>query len=228
MTLVVDDITKQACSLEAISENKGEKPACTFEASVYLKSASLTTAVMVDIGLIATGFQNKQTELGESLEHPGSLVMLLAVWSLLLRQDVAAQSHIAYGTGYHIYLPSELDGDISVANYIHDLSSDIYNKFVALYSWGTDFSVLHSTKCHTDSISMPENNEQALKIQVAPQIRNYGDAAVWTQLPSLQSADEEKLLHTFYHLCYCLRRDTHKVESFLKVLKSQVAYHGNC
>ncbi|KFO28190.1 hypothetical protein H920_10414 [Fukomys damarensis] len=60
MTLVVDDITKQACSLEAISENKGEKPACTFEASVYLKGASLTTVVMVDIGLIAAGFQKSR------------------------------------------------------------------------------------------------------------------------------------------------------------------------
>ncbi|KFO28191.1 Prolactin [Fukomys damarensis] len=193
----------------------------------------------------------------------GSLVMLLAMWSLLLWQDVAAQSNSTNETGYQISLPDLLDRAITLSHYIHTLSSDLYQEVETLLSQDTDFfavyttqchtasistpankeqalkiqETLHSqdidffavytTQCHTASISTPANKEQALKIQVAPQIRNYGNSPVWTQLPSLQSSDGKESLNTFHHLCRCLRRDTHKAETFLRVLKSQVARHSN-
>ncbi|XP_010634625.1 prolactin [Fukomys damarensis] len=245
-----------------------------------------------------------------------SLVMLLAMWSLLLWQDVAAQSNSTNETGYQISLLDLLDRAITLSHYIHTLSSDLYQEVETLHSQDIDFFAVYTTQCHTASISTPANKEQALKIQpkdfiilvirllhsweeplshlmiesvrlprvtlsfiekahsvqeyiqllleglkqitrrrkfsrsslelsqicsyqfctspdiftdtkVAPQIRNYGNSPVWTQLPSLQSSDGKESLNTFHHLCRCLRRDTHKAETFLRVLKSQVARHSN-
>ncbi|XP_010634624.1 prolactin [Fukomys damarensis] len=217
-----------------------------------------------------------------------SLVMLLAMWSLLLWQDVAAQANCITEPGYRMSILDLLDHAITLSHYIHTLSSNLYQEVETLYSQDTDFFVLYMTKCHTASISTPGNKEQALKIQpkdfiilvirllhswedplshlmtesvhlprvtlsftwkaemiekkmqqlleglkwiarrIAPQITNYGDSPVWTQLPSLQSADGKEHLNTLHHLCHCLRRDTHKAQNFLKVLKSHIAYHGNC
>ncbi|KFO28189.1 Prolactin [Fukomys damarensis] len=150
------------------------------------------------------------------------------MWSLLLWQDVAAQANCITEPGYRMSILDLLDHAITLSHYIHTLSSNLYQEVETLYSQDTDFFVLYMTKCHTASISTPGNKEQALKIQIAPQITNYGDSPVWTQLPSLQSADGKEHLNTLHHLCHCLRRDTHKAQNFLKVLKSHIAYHGNC
>uniref|UniRef100_H0V7Q0 Prolactin n=1 Tax=Cavia porcellus TaxID=10141 RepID=H0V7Q0_CAVPO len=60
--------------------------------------------------------------------------------------------------------------------------------------------------------------------QVGLQVTDYMDYAVWTELPSLQSAEGKYFIDTFHHLCHCLLRDMYNVDSFLKVLKAQVTH----
>ncbi|XP_005066494.2 prolactin-3D1-like [Mesocricetus auratus] len=50
----------------------------------------------------------------------------------------------------------------------------------------------------------------------------------WSGVSDLQSTDEETRLFTFFNLCRCLKRDTHKVDTFLKVLRCRVAYNNEC
>ncbi|XP_070603485.1 prolactin [Erythrolamprus reginae] len=50
----------------------------------------------------------------------------------------------------------------------------------------------------------------------------------WTGLPSLQLADENSRLFAFYNLLHCLRRDSHKIDSYLKVLKCRLIFDSNC
>ncbi|XP_034285146.1 prolactin isoform X2 [Pantherophis guttatus] len=50
----------------------------------------------------------------------------------------------------------------------------------------------------------------------------------WTGLPSLQLADENSRLFAFYNLLHCLRRDSHKIDNYLKLLKCRLIYDSNC
>uniref|UniRef100_A0A8C2M8K9 Prolactin-3D4-like n=1 Tax=Cricetulus griseus TaxID=10029 RepID=A0A8C2M8K9_CRIGR len=50
----------------------------------------------------------------------------------------------------------------------------------------------------------------------------------WSGLSDLQSSDEETRLFEFFNLCRCLRRDTHKVDTFLKVLRCRFVYNNEC
>lgn len=49
----------------------------------------------------------------------------------------------------------------------------------------------------------------------------------WSGLRELQSSDEDTQLFVMYNLCGCLKRDTQKVESYLKVLKNRVIFKEN-
>ncbi|XP_057643036.1 prolactin-3D4-like [Chionomys nivalis] len=49
----------------------------------------------------------------------------------------------------------------------------------------------------------------------------------WSGLRELQSSDEDTHLFVMYNLCRCLKRDTQKVESYLKVLKARVIFKEN-
>ncbi|XP_060228602.1 prolactin-3D4-like [Meriones unguiculatus] len=54
------------------------------------------------------------------------------------------------------------------------------------------------------------------------------DYPAWTGLEDLKSSDEDTRLFTIYNLCRCLRRDTHKVDSYLKVLRCRVVFKNEC
>ncbi|XP_004462110.1 prolactin [Dasypus novemcinctus] len=64
--------------------------------------------------------------------------------------------------------------------------------------------------------------------QVHPGVNESEAYSVWSDLPSLQMADEDTRLSTFYTLLYCLRRDSHKIDSYLKLLKCRIIYENNC
>uniref|UniRef100_A0A8C6REE2 Prolactin n=2 Tax=Nannospalax galili TaxID=1026970 RepID=A0A8C6REE2_NANGA len=64
--------------------------------------------------------------------------------------------------------------------------------------------------------------------QVHPGANENEIYSVWAQLPSLQAADEESRLFAFYNLLHCLRRDSHKVDNYLKILKCRIVYQNNC
>ncbi|XP_036893874.1 prolactin isoform X2 [Sturnira hondurensis] len=84
------------------------------------------------------------------------------------------------------------------------------------------------------AIEIEERNRQLLegmeKIigQVYPEDKENEVYSVWPGLPSLQDADEDSRLSAFYNLFHCLRRDSHKVDSFLKLLKCRIIYDNNC
>ncbi|XP_005415215.1 PREDICTED: prolactin-like [Chinchilla lanigera] len=65
---------------------------------------------------------------------------------------------------------------------------------------------------------------KTIALPIDPQIWNYGEPVLWNELPSLQSTDGVVFMDTFYNLCRCLHRDTHKVDTFLKILKKRMAY----
>ncbi|NXA71409.1 PRL protein, partial [Thryothorus ludovicianus] len=50
----------------------------------------------------------------------------------------------------------------------------------------------------------------------------------WDGLPSLQLDDEDSRLFAFYNLLHCLRRDSHKIDNYLKVLKCRLIHDNNC
>ncbi|XP_005415096.1 PREDICTED: prolactin-like [Chinchilla lanigera] len=65
---------------------------------------------------------------------------------------------------------------------------------------------------------------KTIALQIDPQIWNYGEPVLWKELPSLQSTNGDVFMDTFYNLCRCLRRDTNKVDTFLKILKKREDY----
>ncbi|KAH0617890.1 hypothetical protein JD844_016593, partial [Phrynosoma platyrhinos] len=50
----------------------------------------------------------------------------------------------------------------------------------------------------------------------------------WLGLPSLQLADEDSRLFAFYNLLHCLRRDSNKIDNYLKLLKCRLIHDSNC
>uniref|UniRef100_A0A286XA40 Prolactin n=1 Tax=Cavia porcellus TaxID=10141 RepID=A0A286XA40_CAVPO len=60
--------------------------------------------------------------------------------------------------------------------------------------------------------------------QVDLQFKDYGEHALWNELPLLMSTDARVSRQTFYQLCHCLRRDTDKVHTFLRVLNYQITH----
>ncbi|XP_008500498.1 prolactin [Calypte anna] len=50
----------------------------------------------------------------------------------------------------------------------------------------------------------------------------------WEDLPSLQLDDEDSRLFAFYKLLHCLRRDSHKIDNYLKVLRCRLIHDSNC
>ncbi|XP_053458586.1 prolactin [Nycticebus coucang] len=84
------------------------------------------------------------------------------------------------------------------------------------------------------AIEIEEQNKRLLegmeKIvgQVHPGIRENEVYSVWSGLPALQMADEDSRLFAFYNLLHCLRRDSHKIDNYLKLLKCRIIYDSNC
>ncbi|XP_007950297.1 prolactin [Orycteropus afer afer] len=84
------------------------------------------------------------------------------------------------------------------------------------------------------AIEIEEQNKRLLegmeKIigQVQPGAKENEVYSVWSGLPSLQMGDEDSRLLGFYNLLRCLRRDSHKIDSYLKLLKCRIIYNSNC
>ncbi|XP_028639188.1 prolactin-3D4-like isoform X2 [Grammomys surdaster] len=57
--------------------------------------------------------------------------------------------------------------------------------------------------------------------------KNFGYPA-WSGLEDLQSSDEDTHLFAIYNLCRCIKRDMHKIDSYLKVLRCRVVFNNEC
>ncbi|EDL86473.1 prolactin, isoform CRA_d [Rattus norvegicus] len=64
--------------------------------------------------------------------------------------------------------------------------------------------------------------------QAYPEAKGNEIYLVWSQLPSLQGVDEESKDLAFYNNIRCLRRDSHKVDNYLKFLRCQIVHKNNC
>ncbi|PNJ09182.1 prolactin isoform X1 [Pongo abelii] len=64
--------------------------------------------------------------------------------------------------------------------------------------------------------------------QVHPETKENEIYPVWSGLSSLQMADEESRLSAYYNLLHCLRRDSHKIDNYLKLLKCRIIHNNNC
>uniref|UniRef100_A0A8C0WEQ1 Prolactin n=1 Tax=Castor canadensis TaxID=51338 RepID=A0A8C0WEQ1_CASCN len=72
-----------------------------------------------------------------------------------------------------------------------------------------------------------EGVEKIIK-QVETGVVNNDIFAAWSRLSSLQKGDKNSRLVGFYNLFHCLRRDTNKVDNFLKILKCKLVHEGSC
>ncbi|XP_020009124.2 prolactin-like [Castor canadensis] len=72
-----------------------------------------------------------------------------------------------------------------------------------------------------------EGMEKIIK-QVETGVVNNDIFAAWSRLSSLQKGDKNSRLVGFYNLFHCLRRDTNKVDNFLKILKCKLVHEGSC
>ncbi|XP_052582790.1 prolactin [Peromyscus californicus insignis] len=64
--------------------------------------------------------------------------------------------------------------------------------------------------------------------QAYPEAKGSAIYSVWSQLPSLQGVDEESRDLALYNKIRCLRRDSHKVDNYLKLLRCRLVHNNNC
>ncbi|XP_029442076.1 prolactin [Rhinatrema bivittatum] len=52
--------------------------------------------------------------------------------------------------------------------------------------------------------------------------------SLWSGPPSVHVTDEDSRLFAFYTLLHCLRRDSHKIDNYLKLLKCRLIHDSSC
>ncbi|XP_060228528.1 prolactin-like isoform X1 [Meriones unguiculatus] len=64
--------------------------------------------------------------------------------------------------------------------------------------------------------------------QAYPKAKENEIYTVWSQLPSLQGVDKESRDLAVYNNMRCFRRDSHKVDNYLKLLRCRIVHNNNC
>uniref|UniRef100_A0A286XAS7 Prolactin n=1 Tax=Cavia porcellus TaxID=10141 RepID=A0A286XAS7_CAVPO len=82
-----------------------------------------------------------------------SRLMLLLMSTLFLRTD------------YQTTLPHLVQHTVTVSNYIHVLTSELYQDFITLYSLDRDFYFKNMKSCHTASVTTILDKKQILKMK---------------------------------------------------------------
>ncbi|XP_034366378.1 prolactin-3D4 isoform X2 [Arvicanthis niloticus] len=54
------------------------------------------------------------------------------------------------------------------------------------------------------------------------------DYPAWSGLEDLQSSNEDTHLFAIYNLCRCIKRDIHKIDAYMKVLRCRVVFKNEC
>ncbi|CAJ0966110.1 unnamed protein product [Ranitomeya imitator] len=81
-------------------------------------------------------------------------------------------------------------------------------------------------------IDYDHKNDSSIKLKYKTQI-HPGDLenevySPWPGPPASLPGDENSRLFAFYNLLHCLRRDSHKIDNYLKLLKCRLIHEGNC
>uniref|UniRef100_A0A6I8NUE2 Prolactin n=1 Tax=Ornithorhynchus anatinus TaxID=9258 RepID=A0A6I8NUE2_ORNAN len=157
------------------------------------------------------------------------LLLLLLTTNLLLAKSVASLPVCPSGaSNCQVSLSDLFERAVVLSHYIHSLSSEMFTEFDERYAQGRGFITKAINSCHTASLATPEDKEQAQKIHVRPGETGSDVFSTWSGLPALQKADEDSRLFAFYNLLHCLRRDSHKIDNYLKLLKCRLIHNSNC
>nr|XP_014333243.1 PREDICTED: prolactin isoform X3 [Bos mutus] len=188
-----------------------------------------------------------------SSQKGSRLLLLLVVSNLLLCQGVVSTPVCPNGPGNcQVSLRDLFDRAVMVSHYIHDLSSEMFNEFHEvlmslilglLRSWNDPLyhlvTEVRGMKGAPDAIlsraiEIEEENKRLLEGmemifgQVIPGAKETEPYPVWSGLPSLQTKDEDARYSAFYNLLHCLRRDSSKIDTYLKLLNCRIIYNNNC
>nr|XP_025122087.1 placental prolactin-related protein 1-like isoform X2 [Bubalus bubalis]XP_025122094.1 placental prolactin-related protein 1-like isoform X2 [Bubalus bubalis] len=110
---------------------------------------------------------------------------------------------------------------------------------VLLYSWNKPLyhlvtelqSMKEVSEAFLSSTIEIENMSDKLQIFIESQFSKIIVSALktiheapssWSGLPSLMSSDEDRRLSEFYNLFHCLRRDSGKVDTYIKILACRI------
>ncbi|XP_032741107.1 prolactin isoform X5 [Rattus rattus] len=185
-----------------------------------------------------------------SARKAGTLLLLM-MSNLLFCQNVQTLP-VCSGGDCQTPLPELFDRVVMLSHYIHTLYTDMFIEFPEVllnlilslvHSWNdplfqliTGLGGIHEAP---DAIisrakEIEEQNKRLLEgvekiiSQAYPEAKGNEIYLVWSQLPSLQGVDEESKDLAFYNNIRCLRRDSHKVDNYLKFLRCQIVHKNNC
>uniref|UniRef100_A0AAY4EQ20 Uncharacterized protein n=1 Tax=Denticeps clupeoides TaxID=299321 RepID=A0AAY4EQ20_9TELE len=124
---------------------------------------------------------------------------------------------------YALSLSDLFDRVIQHSARMHSLSSDLHSEFVScLLSWklglGQFVVIVAIVLCHTSNILTPNGKENAQKLTVS----------ITLLLVLCRGLVEESITLTNHDLLYCFRRDSNKVQNYLKILKCRIVPENGC
>ncbi|MEJ1284635.1 hypothetical protein NN561_015621 [Cricetulus griseus] len=162
-----------------------------------------------------------------SLTQPGSWTLLLLLSNLLLWDNVASVPMCAMRNGRCFVSLKDMfhiAGSLS-----HEISQEVSGMLTEFKNHYAEVHGLQNTpvtSCHTSSLPIPANKQQARKTNIGNgETENY---PAWTELASLQSDDEDARILAFYNMISCLNRDSKKIDIYLNILKCNISKPNNC
>ncbi|XP_061253709.1 chorionic somatomammotropin hormone 2-like [Bos javanicus] len=123
----------------------------------------------------------------------------------------------------------------------HQMNNEDLSKWtlVLLYSWNNPLyhlvprlrNMKNLSEAVVSSAMEIENMSEKLQAFIESQFRKvivsvlktiHEARSSWSGLPSLTSSDEDRRLSEFYNLFHCLRRDSGKVDTYIKILTCRI------
>ncbi|CAH2284478.1 prolactin [Pelobates cultripes] len=90
-----------------------------------------------------------------------------------------------------------------------------------------DTILLKAVQVEEQTKQLLEGMEQIIGRIHPGDVENELDS-LWSGPPISNSADENSRLFEFYNLLHCLRRDSHKIDNYLNLLKCRLFHDNNC
>ncbi|KAM7322752.1 hypothetical protein ACRRTK_018257 [Alexandromys fortis] len=159
-------------------------------------------------------------------DRKGTL-LLLVMSNLLFCQNVHPLP-ICHSGNCQMTLQELFDRVIMLSHYIYMMSADMFIEFEKRYAQDHEFIAKAINDCPTSSLATPEDKEEAQQVPAYPEAKGNEIYSVWSQFPSLQGIDEESRDLALYNKIRCLRRDSHKVDNYLKLLRCRIVHNNNC
>ncbi|XP_075461683.1 prolactin-2-like [Ascaphus truei] len=213
----------------------------------------------------------------------GMLLFALLMSDVFVMRKVVSSSPLCTpgSAPCQVLLGDLFDRAVKLSNYIHSLSTEMFEDFDQSYSQGRQFIARSMNNCHTSSLNTPGDKDQALQIhhddlmslilkllrswnqpllhltsevpdnmarkvkEVEEQTKNLmggieriagrmqsnpGDGFFpqWYGPVEAMVPNEETPLFSLYHLLHCFRRDSNKIDTYLKILRCRLVHANNC